>query len=85
MNYVFLENSIHGIKKSFPVNFWFISGEISVEKKILENCYSTKKFVFEFKGSLLSNFWANVPISAVMSILEDFGSLLPALSVAVKS
>ena len=45
---------------------------------------TTKRFVFEFQGSLLSNFCAIVLMSAVMSILEDFGILLPARSVAVK-
>ena len=64
---------------SFPVNLRFISGEIFVEK-----FYRTKRFVFEFQGGLLSYFWAIVPISTVISILDDFGSLLPARTVTVK-
>ena len=69
---------------SFPVNFKFISGEISTEKIFLEKFYTTKRYVFEFQ----TNSWAFVLISAVMRILEDFDSLLPAAvparSVAVK-
>ena len=54
-------------------------------KFFLENFYCTKRIVFEFQGGLLSYFWAIVLISAVMSILDDFGSLLPARTVTVKS
>ena len=36
-----------------------------------------------FRGGLSSYFWAIVLISAVISILEDFGSLLPARTVTV--
>ena len=62
---------------SFPVNFWFISGEISVEKFFLENFYFTKRFVFKFQGEsqfkfqgaiLLGYFWTIVLIFAVISI-----------------
>ena len=60
--------------------FWFISGEISVEKFFLEKVYYTKRFVFEFQG----DFWVIVLISVVISILDDFGSLLPARTVTVK-
>ena len=61
---------------SFPVKF---------PSKIffLKNFYCTKRFVFEFQGSLLGYVWAIVLISAVISILEDFGSLLPARFVTV--
>ena len=41
-------------------------------------------FSVNFRWSLLSFFRAIVLISAVISILEDFGSLLPARSVTVK-
>ena len=50
----------------------------------LKNFYSTKRFVLNFRGSLLDYFWAIVLISAVISILEDFGSLLPARTVTVE-
>ena len=46
---------------------------------------NTKRFVFEFQGESLVLFWAIVLISAVISILEDFGSLLPARTVTVKA
>ena len=69
---------------SFLFNFWFISDEISVEKIFLENFYSTKRFVLEFQGESLEQFLSYRAHSSVMSILEDFGSLLPARSVAVK-
>ena len=45
---------------------------------------SPKDSFLNFRGSLLSYFWAIRLISAVISILEDFGSLLPARPVAVK-
>ena len=51
----------------------------------------TKKFIapkdssLNFKGSLSSYFWAILLISAVIAILEDFGSLLPARTVTVYS
>ena len=42
---------------SVTINFWFISGEISAENNFLfENFYSTKRFVFEFKGEPLKLF-----------------------------
>ena len=69
---------------SLSVNFRFISGEIAAEKFCLKKFCCTKRFVFEFQESLLSYFWAIVLISAVISILGDFGSLLPAGTVTVK-
>jgi len=58
MDYVFLvlKNSIRGLKMSVPVNFRFISGEISAEKFFLEKFYSTKRYVFEFQGESLDQF-----------------------------
>ena len=50
----------------------------------LENFHSTKRFVFEFQGESLDQFLTMVLISAVISILEDFRSLLPARPVAVQ-
>ena len=46
-------------------------------------------FVFEFqpgisRGSLLSYFWGILLIFALITILEDVGSLLPARTVTVK-
>ena len=90
MNYVFLvlKNSIRGLKMSFPVNFRFISGEISAEKFFWKIFIAPKDTFLNFRGSLLTNSWAFVLIFVVMSILEDFDSLLPAAvparSVAVK-
>ena len=69
---------------SFPVIFQFIPGEISAEKNCLEHFYGTKRFGFEFQGGLLSYFWAIRLISAVISILDDFGSLLSARTMTVK-
>ena len=56
----------------FQPNFFF--WEIFIAPKDLS---------LNFTGSLLSYFWAIMLISVVMSIFEDFGSLLPARSVAV--
>ena len=85
MYFLCSKNSIRVLKMSFPVNFWFTSGEISVEKKnFWKNFIAPKDSFLNFRGSLLSNFWAIVLIFADMRILEDFGSLLPARSVTVK-
>ena len=65
---------------SFPVKF-------PPKKIFLEKFYCFKKFycfVFEFQGGLSSYFWAIVLISAIISILDDFGSLLSARTVTVK-
>ena len=72
MNYVFLvlKKIDSWSKMSFPVNFWFISGEISAEKFFWKIFKAPKDSFLNFRGSLFSNFWANVLISAVMSILE---------------
>jgi len=58
VSYVFLmpKNSIHGLKMSFPVNFRFISGEISAEKFFLETFYGIERFVFEFQRESLQLF-----------------------------
>ena len=82
-SYVFLmpKNSIRGLKMSLPDNFRYIACEISAGKIFL----APKDSYLNFKGSLLSYFWAIVLISAVMSIFGDFGSLLPARPVAVKN
>jgi len=66
---------------SFPVNFWFISGEISVEKILMENFYSTKRLVFEFQGESPEQFLSYR--AHFRRYLEDLGSLLPARFVAV--
>ena len=81
MSYVFLvpKNSIRGLKMLFPVILRIIFGEI-----FLEHLYSTKRFVYEFQGSLWSYYWAILLVSTVITILEHFGSLLPASSVTVK-
>ena len=86
MTYVFLvpEKFDYWSKMSFPVILWFISGEISAEKNS-EHLYRTKRLVLEFQGESLELFWATVLISAVISILEDFDSLLPARTVTVNS
>ena len=64
---------------SFPVNFRFISSEISSEKILHQ------KIRLSISGRGLSSyFWAIVLISALISILDDFGSLLPARTVTVK-
>ena len=71
---------------SFPVNFRFISGETSVKKIFFGKILLHQKIrLWISGGSLLGYFWAIVRISAVISILEDFGSLLPARSVTVKA
>ena len=69
---------------SFLVIFRFISGEIPAEKIFLNIFIEPKDSSLNFRGSLLSYFWAILLISAVITILEDFGSLLPARNVTVK-
>jgi len=71
MNNVFLvlKKSIRGLKMSFPVNFWFISGDIFAKKLFFCEILNAPKDSFlNFRGSLFSNFWAIVLNSAVMSI-----------------
>ena len=68
---------------SFPVIFRFISGEISAENKISNIFIAPKDSSLNFKAGLLSLFWAILLISTVITILEDFGSLLPARTVTV--
>ena len=64
-------------KNSFPVKF---------PPKIFfwKNFIAPKDSSLNLSGSLLSYFWASVLISAVISILDDFGNLLPARTVTVK-
>ena len=86
MSYVFL------VPKKF--DSWsknVISGHFSVHfrwnsrRKIFLNIFiEPKDSSLNFRGSLLSYFWPIMLISAVISILEDFGSLLPARTVTVK-
>jgi len=85
MSYVFLspKKSTRGLKNVISGHFRFMSGEIS-EKFFWVHFYSTKRFVFEFQGETLEPFWAIVLIFIAISILEDFGSLLPACTVTVK-
>ena len=70
-------------KMLFPVNFRSISREVSAEV-YLANFYRTKRFVFEFQGESLEQFLSYRAHFAVISILEDFGSLLPPRPEAVK-
>ena len=74
------KNSIRGLKN-------VISGQFPVKlslKKIRKIFIALKDSSLNFRG-LLGNFCVIVLIFAVISILEDFGSLLPARPVAVKS
>ena len=73
--------TIHGT--SFPVIFRFISGEISAQF-FWDIFIAPKDSSLNFRGYLFSYFWAIVLMSAVISILEDFGSPLPARTVTVK-
>ena len=66
------KNSIGSLKNVIFGHFRFISGEISAEKVFFEHFYITKRFVFEFQGSLLSYFWAILLISAVSSRFGGF-------------
>ena len=55
-------------------------------RKFFSNIFiAPKDSSLNFRGSLLSYFWAILLISAVITILEDFGSLLPVRTVTVKS
>ena len=71
------QKDIRSIFGSFPVKFPPI-------KFFREIFIAPKDSSLNFRGSLLSYFWAIMLISAVMSIFEDFGNLLQAHSVAVK-
>ena len=78
MSYVLCpKNSIRGLEN-------VISGHFSVHFRwnLVES--APKDSSLNYRGSLLSHFWATVLISAVISIYEDFGSLLPARTVTVK-
>ena len=77
MSYVFLVPKIDSWSKNV------ISCEIAV-KQNFEHFYSTKKFVFDFQGESLQLFWAILLNAVFITILEDFGSLLPARIVTVK-
>ena len=87
MNYVFVVP-----KKLDSWSKNVISGQFSVHfrwnfrrKNFVWRIFiAPKDSSLNFRGSLLSFFWANVLISAVISIIEDFGSLLPARTVTVK-
>ena len=70
---------------SFPVIFRFISGEISGYKNFWNIFIAQKDSSLNFRESLLSYFWAILLIYAVITILKDFDSLLPARTVTVKS
>ena len=81
MYFWYSQNSIRGLKMAFPVNFRFISVEISAEKDFFGKFLFHQKIRLWISGTY---FWAIMLISAVTSILEDFGSLLPACPVAVE-
>ena len=86
MDYVFLvlkkfdSSSKNAISGQFLIHFRWNSRWKNVFLKII---ITPKNSFLNFRGSLLSNFWAIVLISAVISILENFGSLLPARAVDV--
>ena len=69
---------------TFPAIFRFISGEISAEIFFSNIIIAPKDSSLNSRGSLLSYFWAILLISALITILENFGSLLPARTVTVK-
>ena len=69
---------------SFPVIIRFISGEISAETTFRNIFIAPKDSSWNFRRSLLGYFWAIVLIFAVISILEDIGTLMPGRTVTVK-
>jgi len=67
--------------------FIFISGSLPVKcplKKNEKNFIAPKSSSWNFRGSLLSYFWAITFISAVIAILDPFGMLVPRISATVK-
>ena len=81
---VYSQEIYNSVIDAFAVNFRFISGEISAEKNSWKIFIAPKDSSLNFSGSLLGYFWAIMLISAVISNLEDFGSLLPPRPIAVK-
>ena len=74
------------LKKWFVVSkchFRSIFGSFPVKFPPKNFIWKPKDSSLNFMGGLLSYFWAIVLISAVISILDDFGSLLPARTVTV--
>jgi len=53
---VYSQEIYNSVIDAFAVNFRFISGEISAEKKFLEDFYCAKRFVFEFQWKSLGLF-----------------------------
>ena len=68
--------------------FVFISGPLPVKrppkKKFRKIFIAPKVSSWNFRGSLLSYFWAITFISAVIAILDPFGTLVPRISATVK-
>ena len=77
-----------GKKWSSTCQFVFISGPLPVKrlpkKKIRKIFIAPKVSSWNFRGSLLSYFWAITFISAVIAILDTFGTLVPRISATVK-
>ena len=66
--------------------FVFISGRLPVKrpfKKIRKIFIASKVSSWNFRGSLLSYFWAITLVPAVIAILDPFGTLVPRISATV--
>ena len=64
---------------NMPIGFHFRS-KINFRKNFIAQKVSS----WNFRGSLLSYFWAITFISAVIAILDPFGTLVPRISATVK-
>ena len=68
------QKSIRGLKMSFPVIFVSFPVKFPPKKCAFEHFIAPKDSSLNFRGRLLSYFWAILLISTVITILEDFGS-----------
>ena len=67
---------------SFPVHFRW---NVHPKKKFRKIFIAPKVSSWNFRGCLLSYFWAITFISAVIAILDPFGTLVPRFSATVNS
>ena len=72
------------VNMSINVHFRPTSGKTSTRTIFTKLFIAPKVLYWNFSRSLLSYFWAITFISAVIAILEPFGTLVPRISAAVK-
>ena len=74
MSYVFpVTKKFDSLSKDVISGLFSVHFRWNIQRR---NFIAPKESSLDFRGSLLSYFWAIMLISAVLSILEEFGSLL---------